>query len=65
MPTAELRQLVRALRAEGLPLRLIAPRLRITIPTLLLNYPAELESKSQTGARRARRDHTKGQTNGH
>ncbi len=44
------------LRADGLNQGAIAQALGISIPTLLLNYPAELRSKSQAAARRRRRD---------
>jgi hypothetical protein len=59
IPTERTRALVRQLRADGLNQGAIAQALGITIPTLLLNYPAELGSKSQTGARRAVRDGVK------
>lgn len=56
MPTAADRRLVRRLHREGLSQLDIAAALGITGPTLRLNFRAELQSNSQTGARRARRD---------
>lgn len=56
MPTAELRARVMSLHAEGLNQPNIAKAIGISLPTLLLNYPVELDSKSQSGARRAVRE---------
>lgn len=56
MPTAADRRLVRKLRRQGLSHLAIAAELGITGPTLRINFRAELKSKSQTGARRARSD---------
>lgn len=56
MPTAAHRALVRELRAEGKPQVAIAQALGITVPTLQLNYPKELNSTSQAWHKRAVRD---------
>lgn len=55
-PTRVLRQLVRELHAQGQRQPAIARALGITVPTLALNYPDELESKSQRWRRRQLRD---------
>lgn len=59
MPSHAQRQLVRQLHTNGLAQPAIAKALGITVPTLLLNYPIELESKSRTGARRAEQEKLK------
>lgn len=56
MPTDAQRAQARALRSDGLPLLVIAHALGITVPTLQLNYPDELNSTSQAWRRRAERD---------
>ena len=56
VPTGESRALVEQLRGEGGEQVEIAAALGVSLPTLRLNYAAELQSKSQTGARRDRRD---------
>lgn len=53
MPSAELRQLVRAMRMQGHPQDTIANALGITSRTLRLNYYQELGSSSQAWRRRA------------
>jgi hypothetical protein len=55
-PTAELRAKVAQLHREGLSQPKIALAIGITIPTLVLNYPSELESSSRAAARRIQRD---------
>jgi len=56
LPTIELRQRVSQLHAQGLSHLDIAAEIGISAPTLRLNYPAELESRSQTWRRRAEAD---------
>lgn len=53
MPTAAQRTQVRALHADGRTQLEIARTIGITIPTLTLNYPDELNSKSQGRRKRA------------
>ncbi|MDZ4307175.1 hypothetical protein [Allopontixanthobacter sp.] len=52
LPTVESRALVAQLHGEGMAQPAIAAALRITGPTLRLNYPAELQSKSEVWRRR-------------
>lgn len=56
MPKRADRRLVRKLRRAGATQAEIAAQLGITIPTLALNFPAELESRTCRAARRAQRD---------
>lgn len=55
-PTARSRAKVRRMTANGSTQVEIGRALGVSLPTLRLNYPAELQSKSQTGARRDQRD---------
>lgn len=56
VPTPELREKVRKLRARGKNLLEVAAAIGITHPTLLLNYPNECASTSQAWRRRELRD---------
>lgn len=56
MPNAQLRQWVRAMRAEGMSQPAIARAVGITEPTLRLNYHEELQSTSRAWRRRAERE---------
>lgn|GEM_PF-6241746 len=59
LPTSESRALVERLRGAGVEQAEIAEALGVSLPTLRLNYPIELQSQSQTGARRDQRDRRK------
>jgi len=59
IPTTADRALVGRLHGEGQSQTRIAAALGITVPTLLLNYPDELQSKSQA---RLKRIHNEGDT---
>lgn len=56
LPTAASRALVADLRGEGATLAVIARALRLSVPTLQLNYPIELGSGSKAWRRRAARN---------
>lgn len=56
LPTDEQRARVRELANEGRAQLAIAQALGITVPTLLLNYPNELKSKSLAWRKRALRE---------
>jgi len=57
LPTAASRALVAELRTGGATQATIAKALRITMPTLRLNYPVELGSSSIVWRRRAAQSH--------
>ena len=59
-PTAATRQKVEELHRAGAKQPAIATALGITVPTLTLNYPSELESNSQAWRARIEFDRTKG-----
>lgn len=54
-PTEERRRMVASLHAEGQAQPDIAAALGITVPTMILNYAAELESNSRSAERLAAR----------
>lgn len=64
VPTDATRAKVRELYQAGSRQPAIAAALGITVPTLTLNYPAELNSSSQTWRTRLELDRTKGNPNG-
>jgi hypothetical protein len=57
VPTAATRALVAELHQGGATQAIIAEALRITPPTLRLNYPVELGSSSTVWKRRAAQSH--------
>nr|WP_143840501.1 hypothetical protein [Novosphingobium panipatense] len=59
MPTESQRAKVRMLMAEGKCQLAIAQALGITVPTLVLNYPTELNSRSEAASKRAARERSK------
>ncbi|MBO9510928.1 helix-turn-helix domain-containing protein [Erythrobacter sp. A6_0] len=62
VPTDRDRATVALLHAAGRTHLEIAAAIGISHPTLLLNYPLELESSSQSGRRREQRDQAKGES---
>ena len=61
LPTAATRQKVSELHRAGAKQPAIATALGITVPTLTLNYPSELESNSQAWRARIEFDRSKGE----
>ena len=57
LPTPANRALVAEMHQGGATQAAIAEALRITMPTLRLNYPVELESSSTVWRRRAAQSH--------